>query len=160
MSDSIFKWYHMVFVFLFLTSLSMVISSCIHVAANGFVSFFFFMAEFNNFFFNNFLMIKNFSWNWKSDSVCFWLSWNSICWHQCDKTRVMEEGNGQRKQANCAAMFGKREASLVPLTQSVTGVRTESELGASVGLHCRNAFFFQATVRDNLKCRWLMCPSL
>ena len=44
----------MVFVFLFLTSLGMVISSCIHVAANGIVSFFF-MAEFNNF-----LMIKNF----------------------------------------------------------------------------------------------------
>ena len=34
----------MVFVFLFLTSLSMIISNCIHVAANGLILFFF-MAE-------------------------------------------------------------------------------------------------------------------
>ena len=31
----------MIFVFLFLTSLSMRISSCIHIAANGIISFFF-----------------------------------------------------------------------------------------------------------------------
>ena len=37
-----YKWYHTVFVFLFwLTSLSMTISSCIHVAVNGIISFFF-----------------------------------------------------------------------------------------------------------------------
>ena len=39
--DSTYKWYHMVFVFLFLTSLSMIISSSIHVAANGIISFLF-----------------------------------------------------------------------------------------------------------------------
>ena len=33
-------WYHMVFVFLFLTSLSVIISSCIHIAASGIISFF------------------------------------------------------------------------------------------------------------------------
>ena len=38
--DSTYKWYHIVFVFLFLTSLSMVISRSIHVAVNGIISFF------------------------------------------------------------------------------------------------------------------------
>ena len=33
--DSTYKWYHMVFVFLFLTWLSVIISRSIHVAANG-----------------------------------------------------------------------------------------------------------------------------
>ena len=36
--DPIYKWDHMVFVFL--SSHSMIISSCIHVAANGIISFF------------------------------------------------------------------------------------------------------------------------
>ena len=35
--DSTYKWYHTVFVFLFLTSLSMIISSCVHVAANDII---------------------------------------------------------------------------------------------------------------------------
>ena len=35
------KWYHIIFVFVWLTSLSMKISSCIHVAANGIISFLF-----------------------------------------------------------------------------------------------------------------------
>ena len=39
---STYKWHHMIFVFL--TSLSMMISSCIHVAANG-IHLFFLMAE-------------------------------------------------------------------------------------------------------------------
>ena len=43
--DYTYKWYHMVFVFLFLTtSLSMIISSYIHVSVNGIISFIF-MAE-------------------------------------------------------------------------------------------------------------------
>ena len=37
--DFTYKWYHMVFIFL--TSLSLRISSCIHVAANGIVCFFY-----------------------------------------------------------------------------------------------------------------------
>ena len=39
--DSTYKWYHMVFVFLFLTwtSFSMIIFRSIHVAANGIISF-------------------------------------------------------------------------------------------------------------------------
>ena len=36
-----YKWYHRVFVFLWLTSLNMIISRSIHVAANGIISFFF-----------------------------------------------------------------------------------------------------------------------
>ena len=36
--DSTYKWYHMIFVFFCLTSLSMIISSSIHVAANQFSS--------------------------------------------------------------------------------------------------------------------------
>ena len=35
--DSMYKWYHMAFVFLFLTSCSIIISSHIHVAANGII---------------------------------------------------------------------------------------------------------------------------
>ena len=35
------KWYHMICVFVYLTSLSMIISRSIHVAANGIISFFF-----------------------------------------------------------------------------------------------------------------------
>ena len=38
--DSTRKWYHMVFVFLFLTSPHMIISRSIHVAENGIISFF------------------------------------------------------------------------------------------------------------------------
>ena len=40
--DSVYRWYHMVFVFLWHTSLSMRVSSSIHVAANGFILFFFY----------------------------------------------------------------------------------------------------------------------
>ena len=40
--DSTCRWYHMVFVFLWLTSLGMIISRSIHVAANGIICFFFF----------------------------------------------------------------------------------------------------------------------
>ena len=39
--DSSYKWYHMLFVFLWLTSLSMGISTTIHVAANGIIPFHF-----------------------------------------------------------------------------------------------------------------------
>ena len=35
------KWYHMMFVFLWVTSLSMIISRSTHIAANGMISFFF-----------------------------------------------------------------------------------------------------------------------
>ena len=42
--DSAYKWYHMIFVFVWLTSLSMIISGSIHVAANGIISFYL-MAE-------------------------------------------------------------------------------------------------------------------
>ena len=38
---SIYKWYHMIFVFHCLTSLSMIISGSIHVATNGIISFFY-----------------------------------------------------------------------------------------------------------------------
>ena len=38
--DCLCKWYHMVFVFLFLGSLSMIISRCIYIAANSIISFF------------------------------------------------------------------------------------------------------------------------
>ena len=38
--DSTYKWYHMVFVFLFLPSLSTLISMSVHVAENGIISFF------------------------------------------------------------------------------------------------------------------------
>ena len=38
--DFMYKWYYMVFVFLWLTSLSMRISKFIHVAANGIISIF------------------------------------------------------------------------------------------------------------------------
>ena len=39
--DSRYKWYHMVFVFFWLNSLRMRVSSSIHVAANGIILFFF-----------------------------------------------------------------------------------------------------------------------
>ena len=39
--DSTYKWYHVILVFLFLTSCSMIISSYIHVAVNGTFSLFF-----------------------------------------------------------------------------------------------------------------------
>ena len=39
--DSTYKWYHMIFVFLWLTSLDMVISRSFHGALNGMISFFF-----------------------------------------------------------------------------------------------------------------------
>ena len=42
--DSTYKWYHMIFVFAWLTSHNMIISRSIHIAANGIISFFF-MAE-------------------------------------------------------------------------------------------------------------------
>ena len=42
--DSRYKWYHMVYFFLFMTSPRMRVSSSIHVGANGIISFFF-MAE-------------------------------------------------------------------------------------------------------------------
>ena len=42
--DSTYKQYHTIFVFLCLTSLSMIISGSIHVVANGIISFLF-MAE-------------------------------------------------------------------------------------------------------------------
>ena len=38
--DSTYKWYHIVFVFLFVTPLSIRISCCIHVAANGIILFY------------------------------------------------------------------------------------------------------------------------
>ena len=38
--DSTYKWYHRMFVFLWLTSFSMIISGSIHVAENGIISFF------------------------------------------------------------------------------------------------------------------------
>ena len=38
--DSICQWYDLVFVFLWLISLSPIISSCIHVTANGIIPFF------------------------------------------------------------------------------------------------------------------------
>ena len=37
-----YQWYHMVVVFLFLTSFSMRLSSSIHVAENGIILFFFY----------------------------------------------------------------------------------------------------------------------
>ena len=40
--DSTYKWYHMIFVFFFLTSLSMTISRSICVARNDIISFFFY----------------------------------------------------------------------------------------------------------------------
>ena len=43
--DSTYKWYNMAFVSVWLTSLSMIISRSIHVAANGIISFFV-MAEY------------------------------------------------------------------------------------------------------------------
>ena len=43
--DSTYKWYYIVFVFLFLTSLSMRISSCICVAAYGIVLFFLWLSS-------------------------------------------------------------------------------------------------------------------
>ena len=39
--DSTYKWDHMVFVFLWLISLSIILSTSIHVIANGKISFFF-----------------------------------------------------------------------------------------------------------------------
>ena len=39
--DSTYKWYHMVFVFVWLISFSMIISRPIHVLANGITSFFY-----------------------------------------------------------------------------------------------------------------------
>ena len=39
--DFTFNWYHIVFVFVWLTSLSMIISRSIHVATNGIISFLF-----------------------------------------------------------------------------------------------------------------------
>ena len=38
--DSICQWYDLVFVFLWLISLSTLISNCIHVTANGIIPFF------------------------------------------------------------------------------------------------------------------------
>ena len=37
-----YKWYHRIFVFVWLTSLSMIISRSIHVASNGIILFFFY----------------------------------------------------------------------------------------------------------------------
>ena len=71
----------------------------------------------------------------------------------------MEAGDGQRKPATVQLCLDGEKPQWC-LLLSMTGGGTGSVLGASVGLHCRNTFFFQATVRDNLKCRWLMCPSL
>ena len=39
--DSTYKWYHMIFVFVWFTSLNMMFSRSIHVAANGNISLFF-----------------------------------------------------------------------------------------------------------------------
>ena len=39
--DSTYKWYHMTFIFLCLSSLNMIISRSIHVTANDIISFFF-----------------------------------------------------------------------------------------------------------------------
>ena len=36
-----YKYYHMVFVFFYLTSFNLITSSSMHVAANGIISFFF-----------------------------------------------------------------------------------------------------------------------
>ena len=38
--DSTYKWYHMIFVFLCLTDLSMTLSRSLHIAANGIISLF------------------------------------------------------------------------------------------------------------------------
>ena len=43
--DSMYKWYHMIFVFLFLTSLSVTISNSILVAAHGIISFFLWLSN-------------------------------------------------------------------------------------------------------------------
>ena len=43
--DSTYKWYHMVFLFLWLTSLSLTISRSIHVAANGIILFFLWLSN-------------------------------------------------------------------------------------------------------------------
>ena len=43
--DSTHKWYHVVFVFVDLTSLNMIISSYIHVAANGIALFFWWLSS-------------------------------------------------------------------------------------------------------------------
>ena len=40
--DSTYKWYRIVFVFIWFTSLNMIISRSIHIAANGIISFFFY----------------------------------------------------------------------------------------------------------------------
>ena len=45
--DSTSKWYYMIFVFLWLTSLSMIISRFIHIAANAIISFFY-MVEYHS----------------------------------------------------------------------------------------------------------------
>ena len=37
----LYQWYNLEFVFLFMTSLSMIISSCLHVAAKNIISFFY-----------------------------------------------------------------------------------------------------------------------
>jgi len=41
--DPAYKWYHMIFVFLWLTSFRMIISRSTHVAAHDFISFFFYV---------------------------------------------------------------------------------------------------------------------
>ena len=43
--DSTYKWYHMIFALLCLTSLSMIMSGSIHFAANGIISFFFQLSD-------------------------------------------------------------------------------------------------------------------
>ena len=43
--DSTYKWYHMMFVFHCLTSLSTIISRSIHVVANGIISFFLWLSN-------------------------------------------------------------------------------------------------------------------
>ena len=45
--DSVYKWYYMAFVFVWLTSLSMIVSSCIHVATNDIISFFFITEQYS-----------------------------------------------------------------------------------------------------------------
>ena len=39
--DSTYKWYHMIFVFVWLTLLSMIISRSVHITTNGIISFFY-----------------------------------------------------------------------------------------------------------------------
>ena len=78
--DFVYKWYHMILVLLWLTSLRMTISRTIYVAANG-VIFFFFMAQQYSivYMYYHIFSIRS-PVSGRLDCFMSWLSWIALQW--------------------------------------------------------------------------------